>query len=264
MRHLRWPLDGFDQISRLEFGGGHAKKVAPTRYQIRFLRYWFARMLLDEQYKRLGRPLRVLEVGIGHGRMLAFMGGPQLSAERFALPNWIERWDGIDVQVTPETLKRYSYSDYFEADIEQPIDLRGRRYDVIILLHVLEHLYVPELAVQHLAAGLDAGGIVIGGSPTMPDSLAAVHRYWLLHWKFSKVLDDVHAHRHLSVITPGLVRRIARQGNLTVDFLSGTFFTRWSGLFLENYDGWVRANLAWGAVFPALGGEIYFSLRKPI
>lgn len=48
MRQLRWPLDGFDQIAWLEFGGGHRKKVAPTRYPIRFLRYWFCRMLLDE------------------------------------------------------------------------------------------------------------------------------------------------------------------------------------------------------------------------
>ena len=170
-------------------------------------------MLLDEQHKRLGRPLRVLEVGIGQGKMLAFMGGPRLSAERFALPDWIERWDGIDVQVMPETLKRYSYSDYIEADIERPIDLRGRRYDAVILLHVLEHLYQPELAVRHLAAGLEAGGIVIGGSPTMPDALAAVHRYWL-HRKFSSVLDDVHAHRHLSVITPGLVRKDRAAGKL--------------------------------------------------
>jgi hypothetical protein len=34
-------------------------------------------------------------------------------------------------------------------------------------------------------------------------------------------------------------------------------------MFLENSRIWLRANLLWGALAPALGGEVYFALRKP-
>jgi hypothetical protein len=49
---------------------------------------------------------------------------------------------------------------------------------------------------------------------------------------------------------------------LAVELLSGMFFCRWSDMFLESTQGWLRTNLLWSALFPALGGELYFSLRK--
>jgi hypothetical protein len=70
-------------------------------------------------------------------------------------------------------------------------------------------------------------------------------------------------HRHMSVITPARIRRVARECALEPELIAGTFFMRSSGFFLENYAPWIRANLAWGAAFPSLGGELYFSLRKP-
>jgi hypothetical protein len=92
-------------------------------------------------------------------------------------------------------------------------------------------------------------GLLIGGSPTMPSLLAVAHEPWL-RFKHRRVIDDIKVHRHISVITP---RRI---------LLAGTFFCRWSGLILEDTKLWLRANLAWGALFPSLGGELYFALRK--
>ena len=49
---------------------------------------------------------------------------------------------------------------------------------------------------------------------------------------------------------------------LDPELVTGTFFLRWSGLFLENFPFWIRMNFAWGALFPSLGGEVYFLLRK--
>jgi hypothetical protein len=38
---------------------------------------------------------------------------------------------------------------------------------------------------------------------------------------------------------------------------------RWSGSTAENSALWLRANLLWGSLFPALAGEVYFALRQP-
>jgi len=135
----------------------------------------------------------------------------------------------------------------------------SRRYDAILLLHVLEHLDNPEAAVHRLVGGLSAGGALIGGSPTMPSLLAVGHEPWLC-WKYRNV--PVTEHRHLSVITPRRIKRFARQHHLDVDLLAGAFFCRWTGVFLEDFEWWARVNLAWGAMFPSLGGEVYFSLTR--
>lgn len=192
--------------------------------------------------------------------MLGFMGGGPIGKERFGLPAWIERWDALDVQVEQNTLDRYSYSDYFQTDVEQAIDLKKRRYHAVVLLHVLEHLADPEDAMLRIAGSLQDGGLLLGGSPTMPASLAAIHEPWLRRkYRHHGVLE----HRHLSVITPARIRRFARTSNFQIELLSGAFLWRWSGFFLEDFAWCTRGNLLWGAAFPSLGGEVYFSLRAP-
>jgi len=254
-RHVTWPLDGFDTIERPP--GSQLRR----RFPIRFLRYWFLRRLLEEQAAKLGRPIAVLEVGIGGGNVPAFLGGKQVDGKRRERPEWIARWDGLDVVRQDLADENFAYSNYIHADIEKPFEKELGRYDAIVMSHVLEHLVEPEAAIQRLQSTLNANGILIGGSPTMPTLLAAIHERWL-RWKFRSLMDDVHTHRHLSVITPNRLRRFAQKQGMSVDLLTGTFFCRWSGLFLEDTEWWTRANLAWGALFPALGGEVYFSLRR--
>ena len=67
MRHIRRPLVGFETWPRFD-------NRPFKRFPVRFLRYWFMRILLEDLHAELGRPLSVLEIGIGGGRMLAFMG----------------------------------------------------------------------------------------------------------------------------------------------------------------------------------------------
>ena len=232
VRPVQWPL--------FQYPG------QKTRYPIRLLRYWFAQSLLERLHRSLGRPLRVLEVGIGGAVLRLTMGTPA----------WIERWDGLDVNVSIP--HRPLYSDLFEGDIEKPLSL-PRDYDAIVLIHVLEHLFEPEAAMARLLDSVAPGGLLIGGSPTMPSWLARMYEP-ALRRKFRDV--PVTEHRHLSVIDPRRIRRFACQQSLDVELMTGTFFFRSSGLFLENFAPWIRANLAWGAAFPSLGGEVYFSLRK--
>jgi hypothetical protein len=192
------------------------------------------------------------------------MTGRKIMNDRFALPDWIARWDGLDVKIDPAVLERYSYSDFIKADIESAGAewKRNGPYDAVVLLHVLEHLLDPERSMHLLLAAIEPGGLLMGGSPTMPSALAFVHE-WQLRRKHAARLHDVSAHKHVSVITPGRIRRFARTENLRVDLLAGAFFLRLSGSPLENSAVWLRANLLWGGLFPALGGEIYFSLCTP-
>lgn len=254
MKHIFWPLHGFDS----DFVKHHP---VGTRYPIKLLRYWFARMVLEDMHRKLGRPVSVLEVGVGDdARMAGFMGGPKTGEGRYRMPDMIERWDGVDVNRNDATLQKYSYSDFIQADIEKPFDVKGREYDAVILLHILEHLFDPEAVMLQLTHHLKKGGVLVGGSPTMPRIFAAPHEAWLRRSKFKD--KRVEEHRHLSVISPGRVRDFAGVNGLEIDMLTGTFMVRWSGLPVENSAAWVRANLLWGALFPSLGGEVYFSLRK--
>jgi Methyltransferase domain len=252
--HVAWPLHGFETMR--EIG-----EEPCTRFPIRHLRYWFTRSFLERLHAEVGESLSVLEVGIGDGKMLGFMGGPKLPDDRIGIPDWIERWDGLDVNLEPAILERFAYSDHIEADVEASYNLKGRRYHAVLLVHVLEHLFKPEVVMLRLRDALHEQGIIVGGSPTMPDLLALMHQPWL-HWKHRTVPADLCIHPHISVITPGRIKRFARRHDWVVEHLAGAFFLRSSGLYLENFTWWMRTNLLWGAAFPALGGEVYFSLRR--
>src|SRR5262249_34691072 len=94
---------------------------------------------------------------------------------------------------------------------------------------------------------------------TMPSALAAFYRLWLQRkYRDRKVTE----HRHISIIAPRRIRYFARQNGLSIALLTGAFFCRWTGSILEDFEWWVRTNLAWGATFPARGGELYFALQK--
>lgn len=251
--HVHWPLSGYDLLERID------RRRTHRRFPLRFLRYWFCRHALAELHAHLGRPLRVLEIGIADGRMLGFLGGQPNEAGDFSLPDWIERWDGLDLVMPPEALRRYSYSGYIQANVEALFPCE-RRYDAIVLLHVLEHLFRPDQTMTRLAGLLSEGGLLLGGSPTMPRLLA---RFWEPLLRFRNGHWDATIHRHVSVISPDRLLLFARQTGMEVQLLTGAFFCRWTGVFLENTERWLRANLSWGARFPSLGGEIYFCLRQP-
>ncbi len=251
--HVHWPLTGYDLLSRID------RRRTHRRFPIRFLRYWFCRNALAELHARLGRPLKVLEIGIADGRMLGFLGGQPNPAGDFSLPDWIERWDGLDLVMPPEAVRRYSYSGYIQANVETPFACE-KRYDAIVLLHVLEHLFRPDETMKRLAGLLHEGGLLLGGSPTMPRLLA---RFWEPWLRFRNGQREPTIHRHVSVISPDRLLRLAERTGMEVKLLTGAFFCRWTGVFLENKERWLRTNLSWGARFPSLGGEVYFCLRQP-
>jgi hypothetical protein len=227
---------------------GGRKKI--TSYPLKHLRYWFMRHLLEEKALRLGRPLSVLEVGVDRGQMLAFMG------TRVRASKIVDRWDAIDVAPAHEMLRRVGYDDVRTMDVDGGADPHlERRYDVMVFLHLLEHLRAPEQCLARFQQYLPPGGTMIGGSPTMPRFVADAGYE-------RRLARRARPFGHVSVLSPERIDSFAEQAGLRVAFMSGAFFMRRQGSRLENSPLWLRANLAFGGLFPSLGSEVYFALER--
>ncbi len=253
VEHVFWDA-GFMRDSTLlrqpEFGMSEtAKQVA---FPFRAQRYWFMYHLLREEAARQARSLDICEIGVDRGQMLLFM---QSAREAGAdAPIW-SRWHAVDCKLKREALLRCGYRDLIEADIDVAAPHLPKPSDALILLHVLEHLREPEAALGRLVSLLKPGGIVIGGHPVTPEPFR--------RWRQDVLRRKAKPYGHVSAFSPERVRDMAAGAGLEVEFLSGAFFMRKKGFFLENHDWWRRWNLRFGARFPGWPGEVYWLLRKP-
>lgn len=227
---------------------GIPNEAKSVRYPIRLLRYWFGYHLLRVEAERSRRPLDVAEIGVHTGQMLEFL---RSAPRQLALG----KWTAVDAVMLTEKLRKAGYDDFFEANLEDPSFDLPADYDVAVLLHILEHLFKPEDALQKVASRIRPGGALIGGFPVVPAAFAMVRE--------RKVRRTAAPMGHVSVFSPARVRRMARVCGLQVEFLSGAFFVRSKGSALENSALWARFNLLWGALFPGWPGEIYWLMRKP-
>lgn len=216
-----------------------------THYPIKLLRYWFMYHLIKDEYTRLGRPLRVCEIGVDRGQMRRYMQDAGFTD--------IACWEAVDYKLQPELMES-SYTKQIQANVDLPDFSLAEKYDVIIVLHLLEHLFEPEQLIEKLYPALVPSGVLIGGFPAVPQLLEAYQQK-----KHRQTAKDF---GHVSTFSPQRVKNMARSCGLSLDFMSGTFFLRKRNFFLENFKGWIRLNLFWGALFPALSGEIYWRIRK--
>ncbi len=228
---------------------GIPNEAKAVRYPIRLLRYWFGYQLLRDEAIRASRPIDVAEIGVHTGQMLEFLhSAPSMPP--------VGKWTAVDAVMLTEKLRKAGYDDFFEANLEAGDFDLPRDYDVAVLLHILEHLFNPEVALQKVAKRIRPGGSIIGGFPVVPEMLAAGRE--------AQVRKTAAPMGHVSVFSPARVRRMAESCGLTVEFMTGAFFMRSKGSTLENSEAWVRFNLLWGGLFPGWPGEIYWLMRKPL
>lgn len=232
---------------------GIPAEVKHIKYSVRLLRYWFMYHFLREETKRKGRKLSVCEIGVDVGQMLGFM---HAAAGHGAEKVEFETWDAVDCRIRPEILEPVGYKRFYEVDLESSeFHLGEKQYDAMILLHLMEHLFEPEKLITRLVPNLKPGGMMIGGFPSLPD--------FMVETREKQIRPTARKFGHVSVFSPKRVREMAAANGLEVEFLSGAFFMRKKGFFLENYKWWLRFNLWFGAVFPGWPGETYWILRKP-
>lgn len=238
----QWSIEPIDRQTQVK----HIfSRIHGTRYPIKLLRYWFMYQMIAEESIRLGRPLRICEIGVDRGQMIQFMRDAQFSG-------WA-CWDVIDVKPHPE-LASLGYNAIVQANVEDEAFRLTRRYDVLIALHLLEHLHRPETLAAKMAGALEPGGILIGGFPVCPALFAPF-------WERRLRARD-RAFGHVSVFSPERTIAMAQAHGMSIDFLSGAFLLRSTGSHLENYPGWMRLNLGFGALFPSVAGELYWRMRR--
>ena len=255
LKQLSWDIDFLkDNPVFQDENYGIPPEVKKISYPIRLVRYWFMYHFLREDAARKGA-LDVCEIGVDVGQMLGFM---HAAAERGGEKVKLASWDAVDALIREDILGRVGYNKFYQVDLESPEFALScdKQYDVMILLHVLEHLFKPEELVAKIVPHLKPGGMLIGGLPSTPQFFAQARE--------EKIRATARKFGHVSVFSPERVREMAAANGLEVEFLSGAFFMRKKGFFLENTKWWLRFNLWFGAKFPGWPGETYWILRKPV
>lgn len=231
---------------------GIPNELKSINYPIRLVRYWFMYHFLRNQSKSVAA-MDVCEIGVDVGQMLGFVKGAEANGgEKVNFASW----DAVDVIVQKELLLRAGYNEFYEVNLESPeFTLSDKNYDAMILLHVLEHLFEPEVLIKKLIKNLKPGGIMIGGFPSLPKCMEAKRE--------AKIRPTARKYGHVSVFSPERVRKMATDNGLEVELLSGAFLMRKKGFILENYQWWFKFNIWFGGMFPSWPGETYWVLRKP-
>lgn len=241
--------------------GADDSQTSGRRFPLRLLRYWFMYHLLKKELTNKKRAdissLSVCEIGVDRGQMLHYVTNTEASESGDPHLSWIRRWDAVDVHLQSDILTDLGYSQLVQYDLEQDegFDQIHAQYDVVILLHVLEHLHDPEAALERILSCLKPGGIVIGGMPVLPQLLAP--------WREKHLRLKAKPFGHVSAFSPRRIKNWTGRMGLQNEFCSGAFFMRAKKLPFEKWSRWIQFNLWFGAHNPSWPGEIYWSFRKP-
>jgi SAM-dependent methyltransferase len=251
-----WEVDFLQtkEVLRSEFFGIERRAKA-VRYPIRMLRYWFGYHLLATEYRRVGRPLDVAELGTHNGQMFVFA---RVAAKMVRDPAQRLRWSswlGVDAMLKRDVLAEAGYDELQEANVDDAAFEFTHHCDAAVCLHIFEHIGDPGGALRRVATSVRPGGVVIGGSPVLPHPLIQLRE--------RQLRATAAPFGHVSAFSPERVRQLVRAAGLELEFVSGAFFMRHKGFPLENSRTWLRWNLRWGRMFPSWPGEIYWLARKP-
>ncbi len=245
---LRWPLDLFDESAELRQDDFPLSASAKrTRYPIRAMRYWWAVCAILDEARRLQRPPVVADLGCERGM-----------TKRLCPPWPGMRWIGLDSDVSHPMLSKAAYDETHPCDFDQPLPLPDHSVDIVVCLHVFEHLPRPEFTLAEIRRLLRPGGILLAGSPTAPDWVNG-----FMERRFARALAAGQRAKgsHVHGFSPRRWRELTRREGFVVEFLCGSHMMRLTGSRLENFRWWIRLNQLWGALFPALGSEVYFQAR---
>lgn len=245
---LRWPLAPLKkQVGSIPFPSKLNEHLAEADYSVRLLRYWWAGQALAEEALRLGRPLRVVDLGCERGWL-----------KHFTPAGAVAHWTGVDWNPNPEA-QQAGYDELVKANADAVIPLPSATADVVVSLHLFEHLPRPAATLAEVSRLLAPGGVFLGGAPTMPGILARLReRYFRRRFSQGRIVPG----GHISCLSPGRWRWLAKEMGLEVEFAVGSHAVRMTGSFLENSKLWVRLNQFWGALFPSLGSECYVRARR--
>ena len=249
-RFLKWPLTAFEESKELRKKDFNIPAEAKNRkYPIRALRYWWLDCAIHEELQRIEGSPTIADVGCETGML-----------KRFVSKIEGAYWIGLDMKIDSDRLESVGYDELHSCDFNKPLPVQSGSADIAVCSHVLEHVPRPEFTMGELCRILKPEGLMLIGVPVAPRAVAYVRE-----WQFAKEFESGKRKKgqHMHSFWPKRICNLAEKLELHVEFLAGTYLLRHKGLFLEDYELWIRINQAWGALFPSLAQELCVQLRKP-
>ena len=168
----------------------------------RFSMYWFARRYYARLVRRFApAPVtgRLLELGSGLGHLLGLL------SDRF---NCV----GVDIAyyAAQQTRQNAPQAAALVASADQLEAFADRSFDVIVALHLVEHLVAPARALRHMQRMLVPGGLLLFATPNPEYALRPLKRPDETPDAISK--DPT----HINVHPPGVWREWAGAAGLRV------------------------------------------------
>ena len=152
------------------------------------------------------------------------------------------------------------YDELHACNLEDSIPLPDDTADVLVCLHIFEHLSKTETTLAELARVVKPGGVLLIGTPVLPRLLAAVRQR---QFRREIVAGKRTPGEHVLVFYPALWRRLIRRLGVKTEMFTGSHLLRMTGNPLENFQLWVRLNQFIAACVPSLGNELCIRLRMP-
>jgi SAM-dependent methyltransferase len=252
---LHWPAENVpERVAAARLADHVSARAAKRAYPIRAIRYWMTGELIREELElRIARGnegARIAELGCSRGHVRRFVG---------ALPGAGD-WVGLDFDAgARDEALAAGVTRFIAADFDSPLPLEDDAADIAVFIHVLEHLPRPDFTLGEIARILRPGGLLVAGSPVLPWPLATWRNRALQN---KRAAGKVRPGGHIQALSPLRWKRLLKGAGLAPEFMNGAFLLRHSGSALEDSLFWFRLNLAWGALFPPLGNEIYLTARK--
>ena len=247
-------------------------------YRARLIKYVHMAQVIMDEVQRLCRPIKLLDVGSGKGRLTWYCRAPRKWNSR---P--VSRYSNSrKVRSDPVREKLFSHIDWYGLDIDLKRMKQARetgqytmtmgnldvglpyadeKFDMVVASHVLEHIDKPETGIRELYRVLKPGGIIIVGVPIYDPMLR------LARLVIGPIMDlycrlrKGHAVGHHTIFTLGSLKKLMKDFKI-VD-VKGFRMGRGQLLIsLEDSRLLYDLNTWWGRTFPALSPEVNVVGRK--
>jgi SAM-dependent methyltransferase len=253
-QYFKWPLTLFEESIELRKESFPLdSKTKKTKYPIRALRYWWVLSAIYDEVKKIKSPV------------IADIGCDRAILKRLMKPIHDAKVIGMDLagslEFNKNDLKLANYDELKPCDLDVEVPMPDSSVDILINLHVMEHLPRPEFAITEFFRILRPGGLLLLGFPVLPKYFAKIREKQFAS-QFAKGTRILGQHQH--AFWPRRVRHLLEDAGFNIEFMLGTYFIRKRGGFWENSAFWMRINQLWGTLFPSLSHELCIKARKPL